>query len=40
MTSADIVDIKTIVVRKYITQDGLANSATNLIPKGNIIVVT
>jgi len=40
MTSADIVDVNTIVIRKYITQDGLKNSATNLIPKDNIIVVT
>ena len=40
ITSADIVDANTIVVRKNITQDGLKNSATNLIPKDNIIVVT
>ena len=40
MTSADIADVKTIVIRKYITENGLRNSATNLIPKGNIIVVT
>jgi type I restriction enzyme M protein len=40
MTSADIVDLKTISVRKYITQDGYTHSSTNLIPKGNIIVVT
>jgi restriction endonuclease S subunit len=40
MTSADIVDANTIVVRKNITQDGLKNSTTNLIPKDNIIVVT
>lgn len=40
MTSADILDLNTISVRKFITEDGLKNSATNLIPKGNIIVVT
>ncbi|MBF0232756.1 MAG: N-6 DNA methylase [Desulfamplus sp.] len=40
MSSADIVDAKTIYIRKYITQEGLKNSATNLIPRGNIIVVT
>lgn len=40
ITSADIIDAKTISIRKYITQDGLVNSASNLIPKGNIIVVT
>jgi restriction endonuclease S subunit len=40
MTSADISDLKTIVIRKYITQEGLENSSTNLIPKDNIIVVT
>ena len=40
ITSADIVDIRTINVRKYISKDGLINSASNLIPKGNIIVVT
>ncbi len=40
ITSADIVDIQTAIPRKYITQDAIRESATNLIPKGNIIVVT
>ena len=40
ITSADIVSYKTIKYRKYITEEGLDNSATNLIPKNNIIVVT
>ncbi len=40
ITSADIIDIKNIKVRKFITQKGIENSATNLIPAGNIIVVT
>jgi len=40
ITSADIVSYKTIKYRKYITDQALDNSATNLIPKNNIIVVT
>ena len=40
MTSADIVNAKTIKPRKYITAKAVADSATNLIPKNNIIVVT
>ena len=40
MTSADIVNAKTIKPRKYITATAITNSATNLIPKNNIIVVT
>ena len=40
ITSADIVDIKTAVPRKFITEKAIEESATNLIEKGNIIVVT
>ena len=40
ITSADIVDLQTAIPRKYITQEAIQESATNLIPKGNIIVVT
>lgn len=40
ITSADIVSYKTIKYRKYITYQALDNSATNLILKNNIIVVT
>ena len=40
ITSADIVSYKTIKYRRYITDQALDNSATNLIPKNNIIVVT
>ncbi len=40
ITSADILDIKTAKPRRFITQEAITNSATNLIPKGNIIVVT
>ena len=40
ITSADIVDLKTAKPRKYITEAAIRESATNLIKKGNIIVVT
>lgn len=40
ITSADIVDLKIAKPRKFITREAIENSATNLIPKGNIIVVT
>ena len=40
ITSADVVDIKSAIPRKHITQDAIKESATNLIPKGNLIVVT
>ena len=40
ITSADIVDIKTALPRKYITEKAVQESATNLVKKGNLIVVT
>ena len=40
ITSADIIDVRKVNVRKYITKQGIEESATNLIPKGNIVVVT
>ena len=40
ITSADIVDLKTAKPRKYITEKAIKESTTNLIKKGNIIVVT
>ena len=40
ITSADIVNIKTAKPRKYITEEAIRGSATNLIKKGNVIVVT
>ena len=40
ITSADIVDIKTALPRKYISEKAVQESATNLIEKGNLIVVT
>ena len=40
ITSADIVDLKTARPRKHITEEAIRESATNLIRKGNVIVVT
>ena len=40
ITSADILDLKTISPRRYITGEAIEESATNLIPKDNIVVVT
>ena len=40
ITSADIVDIRTANPRRWITQEAVQDSATNLIPEGNVIVVT
>ena len=40
ITSADIIDIKTALPRKYISAKAVQESATNLIKKGNLIVVT
>ena len=40
ITSADISSVKTAEPRRYITAQAIEESATNLVPKGNIIVVT
>ena len=40
ITSADIYGIKDIKPRKKINEKAIENSATNLLPKGNIVVVT
>jgi len=40
ITSADISGIKDVKPRRFITEQAIDNSATNLIPKNNIIVVT
>ena len=40
ITSADIVDVKTAKPRRYITEGAIKESTTNLIAKGNVIVVT
>ena len=40
ITSADIVNLKTAIPRRFITRQAIRESTTNLIKKGNIIVVT
>ena len=40
ITSADIVDVKTAKPRRYITEEAIKESTTNLIAKGSVIVVT
>jgi type I restriction enzyme S subunit len=40
ITSADIYDVKDIRPRKQVTERGIENSATNLVPDKSIIVVT
>jgi hypothetical protein len=40
ITSADIKGVKTIEPRKYITKEAINNSATNFLPKNNIVIVT
>ena len=40
ITSADIVNLKTAVPRRFITMQAIRESATNLIKRGNIVVVT
>ena len=40
ITSADILGLKIANPRRYITQDAIKESATNLIPKGNLVVAT
>ena len=40
ITSADIVDLKTATPRRHITEKAIKESASNLIPKNNVIVVT
>ena len=40
ITSADIVGVKAITPRKFINQDAIQDSATNLVPEGSLIVVT
>jgi len=40
ITSADIYGVKNIKPRKSINQKAINESATNLLPKGNIVVVT
>lgn len=40
ITGADFLDQKVSQIRKHITHKGVTNSATNIIPKGNLLVVT
>jgi len=40
ITSADIYGLRDIRLRRKITQKGLEDSAANLLPKGNLVVVT
>ncbi|MFA4828155.1 MAG: restriction endonuclease subunit S [Thermodesulfovibrionales bacterium] len=40
ITGADFINQKVGQIRKYITPEGVKNSATNIVPKGNLLVVT
>jgi len=40
ITGADFENQKVKTIRRYITPDGVKNSATSVIPKGNLLIVT
>lgn len=40
ITGADIVNQKVAQIRRYINQEAIRNSSTNLVEKGNLLVVT
>lgn len=40
VTGADFLDGKIVEFRKFINEDAVKNSATNVIPKGNLLIVT
>jgi len=40
ITGADILNQKVSKIRRYITDEAVRNSSTNVIPKGNLLVVT
>ena len=40
ITGADFINQKVGQIRKYITPEGVKNSATNIVPEGNLLVVT
>ncbi len=40
ITGADFENQKINMIRKYITNEGVENSSTNVVPKGNLLVVT
>lgn len=39
ITGADILNQKVSKIRRYITEEAVKNSSTNVIPKGNLLVV-
>ncbi|MBI3292483.1 MAG: restriction endonuclease subunit S, partial [Elusimicrobia bacterium] len=40
ITGADFVDQRVGLIRRYINQEAVRNSATNVVPKGSVLVVT
>lgn len=40
ITGADIIDQKVIEIRRYITEEAVRNSSTNVIEKGNLLLVS
>ncbi|MCJ7625819.1 MAG: restriction endonuclease subunit S [Anaerolineaceae bacterium] len=40
ITGADILNQKVSKIRRYITEEAVRNSSTNVIPKGNMLIVT
>jgi len=40
ITGADFEGQKVKYIRRYITEEGVINSATNVVPKGNLLIVT
>jgi type I restriction enzyme S subunit len=40
ITGADFEGQKVKYIRRYITEEGVKNSATNVVPKGNLLIVT
>ena len=40
ITSADIGDLKVAGIRKYVSEEGVRNSATSVIKKGDLLIVT
>jgi type I restriction enzyme S subunit len=40
ITGADFINQKVGQIRRFITPEGVKNSATNIVPKGNLLVVT
>src|SRR5581483_5439585 len=40
ISSANIAETHEIIVRRFITEEAIQDSATNLVPKGSVIIVT